>query len=69
MLRVLDDCSPKRQPLLGCFGAHWGVLGHTGLCWGTLCVPQCHPNGFLPSFGKHSHDEMSILAPLQQCCR
>lgn len=21
------------------------------------------------SFGKHSHDEMSILVPLSQCCR
>lgn len=21
------------------------------------------------SFGKHSHDEMSILVPLAQCCR
>lgn len=56
MLRVLDDCGPK---LLGCFGAHWTVLG-----------PRCHPKmGFSPSFGTHSHDEMSILAPLQQCCR
>lgn len=24
---------------------------------------------FNPSFGKHSHDEMSILVPLTQCCR
>lgn len=48
MLRVLDDCGPKHQPLLGCFGAHWGVLGHTGVFWGTLCMPRCHPNGFLP---------------------
>lgn len=24
---------------------------------------------FHSSFGKHSHDEMSILVPLTQCCR
>lgn len=52
----LTNCGPKCAP-------HWALI-----CGVML---SRHPLvGFSPpSFGTHSRDEMSILAPLQQCCR
>lgn len=45
----------------GCRGRRLCTRGSCGHPW-TVCFPSCR-------FGKYSHDELSILVPLQQCCR
>ena len=49
------------------------VLPKRALPWALsrgVMPPSRPPAGFSPpSFGTHSRDELSILAPLRQCCR